>query len=93
MSLFNFGNRQRLHVQLMGNTTGKEMFKVDEYNKIKKISLILGFLVFWIFVCFYFGYKSIPIKLKGFLFIVIFICISWIYFNMKNQKNLKGSLY
>jgi hypothetical protein len=34
MSIFDFGKKQRMHTQLIGNTSGKEMFKVDEYNKI-----------------------------------------------------------
>jgi len=93
MAIFNFGRKQKLHTQMYGRTTGKEMFKVDEYNKSKQILAGLGFMIFWIFVCFYFGYNSIPIKLRGFLFIVIFICLVWGYIIIKNQKRLKQDLY
>lgn len=57
-NLFNFGNKQRLHAQMIGNTSGREMFVINEYNERKSQirGLILAFIInlIVIFLLFYF---------------------------------------
>lgn len=93
MAIFDFGNRQRLHTQLIGNTNGREMFKVDEYNQVKKMNVILGTIMFLLFTSFYFFWTSIGNKIKGFMVIIFVGCAVWFYFNMKHQIKVKRSLY
>jgi len=93
MAIFNFGNKQRLHTQLLGNTTGREMFKVDEYNSVKKLSFILGFVMFVLFTTFYFCWNSIVIKIRIFMILIFIGCAIWTYFNLKHQTRVRDSLY
>ena len=92
MAIFNF-KRQLLHTQLDGRTSGREMFKVDEYNQVKKTNAILGCVMFLIFTSFYFLWNSIGNKFKGFMAIIFVGCAIWFYFNMKHQIKVKRSLY
>ena len=92
MSIFNFG-RQRLHTQMHGNTSGREMFKVDEYNHVKTTTYFLGTIMAIIFTLFYFSWNSIPGKIKGFMIIVLLVCGVWTYFNVKHQIKVRESLY
>lgn len=93
MSIFNFGRRQRLHTQLYGNTNGREMFKIDEYNHIKKITYWLSGTMFIIFTLFYFCWSEIPLKLKGFIGLIFIGGGIWNYFNIKHQIKVRKSLY
>ena len=93
MSIFNFGDKQRLHTQMFGHTSGKEMFKVDEYNKVKQVTMSLCLALFLFFTIFYFGWSSIPLKFKGFMFIICILLGGWLYFNVKSQLKLKEYLY
>ena len=34
-NIFDFGSKQRMHTQMYGNTTGREMFQINEYNQRK----------------------------------------------------------
>lgn len=93
MPIFDFGKKQRLHTQLIGNTSGKEMFKVDEYNQQnKKIGGVVVF-DFIIFTILYFYGGLIPIK---FLIFMIILTMGLNYFGYsayKNKQELKGKLY
>lgn len=93
MGIFNFGNKQRLHTQMYGETSGREMFKVDEYNSVKKLSLTLGMTMFCIFSLLFFVNSLIKTKLGLFLILVFIGCGVWEYFNIKHQINVRRSLY
>lgn len=93
MAIFNFGNKQRLHTQLVGNTTGREMFRVDEYNQRKKTSIGLGFIIFGLLTLFYFFGKYISGKWLTFLIIGTLGLGIWFYFNYKQQRILRRGLY
>ena len=91
--IFNFGNKQRLHTQLVGHTSGNELFKVDEYNQRKKTTALLILALVGFFTLFYFQIQYIPGKI---LFFLILVCLGlgvWLYFNMKSQFRLKEKLY
>jgi len=91
--MFDFGNKQRLHTQLHGNTTGKELFKVDEYNtqnkKIKSAIVVNSF----IFATLYFLINEIPLKLIIFLLLIVIFMFLIGYSGYKNKKHLKQNLY
>lgn len=93
MAIFNFGNKQRLHTQIVGQTSGREMFKVDEYNQVKKLSFILGAIMLSIFTLFYFAWSYIPNKVKVFMGLIFLGCGLWEYFNVKHQIRVRESLY
>jgi len=93
MAIFDFGRKQRLHTQMVGTTSGREMFKVDEYNHVKKTTFSLGALIFIILTIFYFFWSYIPGKIAGFLVIVVILAGVWEYFNVKHQIRVKESLY
>jgi len=93
MAIFDFGHKQRMHTQLVGNTSGREMFKVDEYNQVKKTTVILGTIIAIIFTLFYFGWSLIPGKIKFFMFLIFIGCGVWTYFNVNHQIKVRRSLY
>jgi glucan phosphoethanolaminetransferase (alkaline phosphatase superfamily) len=93
MAIFDFGRKQRLHTQLVGNTSGREMFKVDEYNSVKRLTFLLGFVMVVIFTIFYFCWASIPKNIKIFMILIFIGCGIWEYFNIKHQIRVKESLY
>ena len=93
MAIFDFGHKQRMHTQLVGNTSGREMFKVDEYNQVKKTTVVLGTIIAIILTLFYFSWADIPSKIKGFMFIVLIVCGVWTYFNVNHQIKVRNSLY
>ena len=93
MSIFNFGNKQRLHTQLYGNTSGKELFKVDDYNNRKKTTGILIFFITGFLTLFYFCIQAIPTKILTFLIITTIGLSIWLYFNIKQQIRLREVLY
>jgi hypothetical protein len=84
MSIFNFGKKQRLHTQLVGNTSGKELFKVDEYNKRKKGTMFIIGYEFLIATLFYVKLYLIFSMIGTFVFG---------FFNFKQQKILREGLY
>lgn len=91
--IFNFGNKQRLHTQLVGNTSGREMFKVDEYNQVKRTTVTLGSVMFAIFTLFFFFWNSIPTKIRLFMVLIFLGAGTWTYFNVKHQIRVRESLY
>ena len=93
MSIFNFGNRQRMHTQLVGNTSGREMFKVDEYNERKKTSIGLTLFLLFMSTTFYFTFFSIPMKFRLFLILLTLGAGVFLYFNYKQQRRLREDLY
>jgi len=93
MAIFDFGRKQRLHTQMVGNTSGREMFKVDEYNSVKKLTYGIGFIMGIIFTIFYFFFNNIPLKVKIFMGIIFLGCGIWEYFNIKHQIKVRKSLY
>jgi hypothetical protein len=93
MGIFNFGNKQRLHTQLYGNTTGREMFKVEEYNKLKATTIGLSLVLFAFFTIFYFLWKHIPLKVLLFMIIVFLGLGVYLFFNVKQQRRLRENLY
>jgi fatty acid desaturase len=93
MAIFNFGNKQRLHTQMIGETSGREMFKVDEYNQVKGLTFGLGAIMLGIFTLFFFAWNSIPGKIKLFLSLIFIGCGIWEYFNVKHQIKVRESLY
>jgi hypothetical protein len=93
MGLFDFGHKQRLHTQLVGNTTGREMFKVSEYNNVKKSLFGIGFFIFCFFTLFYFCWNNISTKVLIFLIIIFLGLCYWFYHNFKELNRLKGLLY
>lgn len=92
-NLFNFGNKQRLHTQLIGNTTGKELFKVNEYNERKKRTGVLSVSLIILFTIFYFYIQNIPTKILIFMIIITLGLCFWLYSNFKQQRILRGVLY
>lgn len=93
MSTFNFGHRQRMHTQLYGQTSGKELFKVDEYNTRKAVTVYSLTMCIFIFLIEYFFITKIPFKFN-FLLILAFIGFSYLgYINFKQQKRLREGLY
>ena len=47
MGLFDFGNKQRMHTQMVGETSGREMFVMEQYNlKKKNCGACIGFGIF-----------------------------------------------
>lgn len=93
MSIFNFKDKQRLHTQIYGQTSGDEMFKIDEYNTTKGYSFALGFIIFCLFTVFYFFWDKIQSKILFFLIIITVVLGILMYFNIKNQLRLKERLY
>jgi len=94
MGIFDFGRKQRLHTQIYGQTSGKELFKIDEYNKSKKITIALITYLVFSFTLLYFGIGGM-LSRKSLIFFIFTIVgvIIWLYFNYKNQKRLKENLY
>lgn len=93
MSIFNFGKRQRLHAQLYGNTTGREMFKVDEYNQRKKTTgVLIAFILIYLTIL-YFNYSYMLNKVGLFFFLFFVIAGVYLFFNYKQQRRLREGLY
>jgi hypothetical protein len=93
MSIFNFGKKQRLHTQLVGNTSGKELFKVDEYNKRKKGTMFIIGYEFLIATLFYFYWNNIQGNVKLYLIFSMIGTFVFGFFNFKQQKILREGLY
>lgn len=93
MGIFDFGNKQRLHTQLLGNTTGREMFKVNEYNAVKKSLFGIGIFIFGFFAVFWFCWKLISTKVLIFLILIFIGLCYWFYHNFRELNRLKGLLY
>ena len=93
MPIFDFKDKQRLHTQLIGNTSGREMFKVDDYNNRKKTTGILIFFITGLLTLFYFCIQAIPTKILIFLIIITIGLSIWLYFNIKQQLRLREGLY
>ena len=93
MAIFDFGKKQRLHTQLYGNTTGSEMFKVDEYNNRKKVMGILSFIEITLFTIFFFEIQYIPSKVLVFLTLIFVGCGIYGYYTIKELKGLRKRLY
>jgi glucan phosphoethanolaminetransferase (alkaline phosphatase superfamily) len=93
MSVFDFGRKQRLGVDLYGHTSGREIFNVDEYNNSKKLTVCLVLIMLVIFSAFYFEWTSIPIKIKIFMGLIFLGCSTLGYFNIKKQIRIRESLY
>ena len=93
MSIFNFGNRQRLHAQLIGNTSGREMFQVDEYNQRKKTTIGIGIIIGLIATLLYFQIQNIPGKLLIFILLITAGLIWYGYHNWSQQVRLRENLY
>jgi len=93
MSIFDFGRKQRLYTQLHGTTTGREMFKVDEYNQRKKKTGGLSFVFFGLLTLFYFQIQNINTKFLIFLLAVFVGSGIYLYYNIKEQVNLRKLLY
>lgn len=93
MGIFDFGKRQKLHTQMIGNTSGREMFKVDEYNQLKRITFSLAGIMMVLFTIFYFAWDYIPTKIKVFMGLIFVGCATWEYFNVKHQIRVRESLY
>lgn len=92
MPIFDF-NTQKMNTRLYGHTSGKEMFKVDEYNTRKKTTAGLSFFIISLLTIFYFGGAYIPTKPLIFMILsTIGLCI-WFYFNLKQQLILRQGLY
>ncbi|MCK9429536.1 MAG: hypothetical protein M0R17_05990 [Candidatus Omnitrophica bacterium] len=87
--IFDFGRKQRLGVRLQGNTSGKEMFKIDDYNNRKKNTAILSFIVISILSVFYFFWNNIESKIRIFMILVVVGCLVYGYFNVKEQIRMK----
>jgi len=93
MTLFDFGKRQRMHTQLTGNTSGHEMFLVDEYNSRKKVSGAIVCYNFFLLTLIYFAFSFIQTK-TGFFFILLgLISLGFGYFNYKSQRILRRKFY
>ena len=93
MSMFNFKDKQRLHTQLVGETTGKELFHVDEYNQRKRTTLALVLALVGIFTLMYFCWKMIPMKITVFIILAFVGLATYLYFNCKQQFRLRERLY
>ena len=92
MGIFDF-NKQTMRADLRGSTSGKEMFKVQEYNERKANTFKIITIEASLLTLFYFGYKIIPTKI--FLFLII-ICLGlgfWGFHNYKEQVKLRAKLY
>ncbi len=93
MAVFNFGQKQRLHTQMYGRTTGKEMFQVDEYNQRKSSTAALGVISFLLLTSLYFSIGVIALKWVLFLTLLLSGVITAIVFNFKQQIRLRENLY
>ena len=92
MGIFDF-NKQTMRADLRGQTLGKEMFKVQEYNERKATTFKIISIEAALLTFFYFGYKIIPMKI--FIFLII-LCLGlgfWGYHNYKEQTKLREKLY
>jgi hypothetical protein len=93
MAIFDFGKRQRMHTQVYGHTTGREMFQVDEYNtQMKAIGGAVA-VDFMIFTMLYFFWNQIPSKFIVFMFIVAIGMSCLGYFAWKSKQRLRERLY
>jgi hypothetical protein len=93
MSIFNFGRKQRLGIDLSGKTSGKEMFKVDEYNQKKRVTIGIFLYSLLIFTIGYFSFDSLKTKMGLFFIILLILSWVWFYFNYKSQIRLREGLY
>lgn len=91
--MFDFGKRQKLHTQLIGSTTGNELFKVDEYNTRRKTTFLTGFICVCIFLIEYWYITLIPIKWNILLFMAFIGSAYFCYSNFIQQKRLREKLY
>jgi hypothetical protein len=93
MTIFDFGKRQRMHTQLVGHTSGHEMFLVDEYNTKKKISTAIISYNIFLLTLMYFAFDFFKTK-TGFFFILLgLISLGFGYFNFKSQRILRSKFY
>ena len=92
MSIFDFGKKQRLHTQLVGNTSGSEMFKIEEYQKTKKILFGIGIADFMSFAIFFFSIQDIPLKITIFWIISLIALNAYGYYTFKHYKKIKQRL-
>lgn len=93
MAIFDFGKKQRLHAQLVGHTSGNEMFKVDEYNQRKNTTFGCGFVLVLLFTVFYFAWNYIPTKILVFLCLIFIGVAAYGYYNFQQQRRLREKLY
>jgi hypothetical protein len=93
MSIFNFGKRQRMHTHMIGHTSGKEMFQVDEYNQRKKTTIGVFLALAGFVTIFYFWIQYIPIKILIFMFLTMGGLVWYGYYNWTQQKRLREALY
>jgi hypothetical protein len=93
MTIFDFGKRQRMHTQLVGHTSGHEMFLVDEYNTKKKISTAIISYNIFLLTLMYFAFDFIKTK-TGIFFVLIGLAgLGYGYFNFKSQRVLRSKFY
>jgi len=93
MTIFDFGKRQRMHTQLIGNTSGHEMFLVDEYNTKKKISISIICYNLFLLSLMYFAFDFFKTKTGIFFVLIGLISLGFGYFNYKSQKLLRSKFY
>jgi hypothetical protein len=93
MGIFDFGKKQRLHTQLYGNTTGKEMFKVNEYNSRKKATIGISIMEVLFLTILYFYFSYIPNKFLIWVGLIMIGTGIYGYFNYIQQIRLRENLY
>jgi len=93
MGIFDFGKKQRMHTQVFGHTTGKEMFQVDEFNSQNKKIGSAVVVDFSIFAILYFYWSYITPKVIIFMLIIASVmgCVG--YFAYKSKRRLREKLY
>ena len=85
-TLYDFGNKQRMHTQMIGNTSTKEIFLAREFDNSRSLLVGLSFSSIASFIIAYFLFKALVFS-YGFLFLFIALALEYVSYMFYKRKS------